>query len=160
MGRAYFFIRVSSRAFAVAFWVGFGLCYCESQLPPPIENLRERLTLGVSYFNREYFFEAHDAWEELWMEAREATSRDLFHGLVNLATGFYHYRMHNFSGMQSQLQKGRAKLANLPPRCHGIELENLLRQVEAFIGITSPREDAVPLPQIVFHPEELLEPAR
>jgi predicted metal-dependent hydrolase len=75
-----------------------------------IEKMLERLARGIDFFNREYFFEAHDEIEELWMDARKKQERELFHGLVNMATGFYHYRMHNFSGMRSQLLKGFAKL--------------------------------------------------
>jgi predicted metal-dependent hydrolase len=89
-----------------------------------IENLRERLEQGIDLFNREYFFEAHDAFEELWMEARELNQRELFHGLVNVATGFYHYRMGNRKGMQSQLQKGADKLSQVPPCCLGVNIKN------------------------------------
>lgn len=122
------------------------------------QNLRERLTRGIDYFNREYFFEAHDEIEELWMDARNAVERNLFHGLVNLATGFYHFRMHNFAGMQSQLKKGVDKLSQLPGRCYGVEVEKLLQRVRLYIR--TPAQPAVfpePLPQIAFHPEEIPE---
>lgn len=102
-------------------------------VPLPIENLPERLQRGSDYFNREYFFEAHDVFEELWMEAREAETRELFHGLVNIATGFYHYRMHNLAGMQSQLRKGAARLRALPKCCQGVAVEHLLEQVVPFM---------------------------
>ncbi len=122
-------------------------------MPEPIENLDERLKQGVDYFNREYFFEAHDALEELWMEAREAVSRDLFHGLVNLATGFYHFRMNNFVGMQSQLQKGLAKLEKLPSPCHGVALAPLVSCVKSFIGLAPANAHvAPPLPRIFVQP--------
>lgn len=98
-----------------------------------IENLHARLEEGFDFFNREYFFEAHDALEELWMEAREQTQRDLFHGLVNIATGFYHYRMGNRKGMQSQLQKGVDKLSQVPPRCFGVNVEKLLHDARPYI---------------------------
>lgn len=98
-----------------------------------IENLHERLEEGINFFNREYFFEAHDALEELWMEGREQTQRDLFHGLVNIATGFYHYRMGNRAGMQSQLQKGVDKLSQVPARCLGVNIEKLLHDVQPYI---------------------------
>lgn len=121
-----------------------------------IENLRERLEAGIDFFNREYFFEAHDALEELWMEAREQTQRDLFHGLVNIATGFYHYRMGNRKGVQSQLQKGVDKLSQLPPRCFGVNVEKLLQEVQPYIQkeylqATFPE----PLPKIKFEIEAL-----
>lgn len=117
-------------------------------MPLPLENLRERVARGADYFNREYFFEAHDEFEELWMEAREAESRELFHGLVNLATGFYHYRMNNLAGMRSQLHKGVARLRNLPQHCHGVAVERLLQQVAPFLeGVISdtPRPQTLPL---------------
>lgn len=117
-----------------------------------IENLRQRLTEGIDFFNREYFFEAHDTIEELWMDAREQTQRNLFHGLVNIATGFYHYRMGNRHGMQSQLQKGVNKLSQVPPRCLGINVEKLLKEVLPYI---QPAYEQTafhePLPQIEFN---------
>lgn len=125
-------------------------------MPEPIENLTERMAQGAAFFNREYFFEAHDAFEELWMEAREPVSRDLFHGLVNLATGFYHFRMENFAGMQSQLHKGLAKLGKLSSPCYGVALASLLEQARQFIGISPENMPALPaLPQIVFQAEAL-----
>ncbi|MDZ7269121.1 MAG: DUF309 domain-containing protein [candidate division KSB1 bacterium] len=121
-----------------------------------LTNLRARLARGIDLFNREYFFEAHDELEELWLDARTPVERNLFHGLVNIATGFYHYRMHNLKGMQSQLHKGMQKLAQVPDRCCGVEVAALLRSVQPYHA--SPPTLASlpePLPQITFHPEEL-----
>jgi hypothetical protein len=121
-----------------------------------IENLHARLEEGISFFNREYFFEAHDALEELWMEAREQTQRDLFHGLVNIATGFYHYRMGNRKGMQSQLQKGVDKLSQLPPRCFGVNVKKLLHEVQPYIQQEYAQASfPEPLPKIEFSAETL-----
>ena len=121
-----------------------------------IENLQQRLTEGIDFFNREYFFEAHDAIEELWMDAREQTQRDLFHGLVNIATGFYHYRMGNQSGMQSQLQKGAERLSHVPSRCFGVNVERLLEEIRPYIRKEDlPVSFQEPLPKIEFDAEEL-----
>jgi len=120
------------------------------------ENLHERLSAGIDFFNREYFFEAHDAIEELWMDAREQTQRDLFHGLVNIATGFYHYRMGNRNGMQSQLQKGAAKLSHVPPRCFGVNVEKLLLEVQPYLQQEHLQTSfPEPLPKIEFDAEAL-----
>ncbi|MDZ7361789.1 MAG: DUF309 domain-containing protein [candidate division KSB1 bacterium] len=116
-----------------------------------IENLPHRLEEGINFFNREYFFEAHDALEELWMEAREQMQRELFHGLVNIATGFYHYRMGNRAGMQSQLQKGVDKLSQVPARCFGVNVEKLLHEVQPYIQQGyAPASFPEPLPKIEF----------
>jgi predicted metal-dependent hydrolase len=119
-----------------------------------IENLHERIAEGVDFFNREYFFEAHEAFEELWMEAREQMQRDLFHGLVNIATGFYHYRMDNRKGLQSQLQKGVDKLSQVPPLCFRVNIAKLLDQVQPYIQKEYQRKTfPEPLPKIEFNPE-------
>jgi hypothetical protein len=111
---------------------------------------------GIDFFNREYFFEAHDVIEELWMDAREQTQRHLFHGLVNLATGFYHYRMGNRKGMQSQLQKGVEKLLQVPLRCHGVNVEKLLQGVQPYIhGEYAKAIFPEPLPKIEFTADEI-----
>ncbi len=118
----------------------------------------ERLARGIDFFNREYFFEAHDEIEELWMDARHKEHRDLFHGLVNMATGFYHYRMNNFAGMRSQLMKGFAKLSALPPVCMGCNLGKLLDESWPFLHAleSGSRDFPETLPNIEFHREELL----
>jgi predicted metal-dependent hydrolase len=122
-----------------------------------IENLLQRLEEGINFFNREYFFEAHDALEELWMEAREQIQRNLFHGLVNIATGFYHYRMGNRKGMQSQLQKGVDKLSQVPPSCLETNIKKLLQDVQPYI-----QEEYLqavfpePLPKIEFNEKEII----
>jgi len=122
-----------------------------------IENLVERLSRGIDYFNREYFFEAHDEIEELWMEARQRLHRDLFHGLVNMATGFYHYRMNNFKGMQSQLTKGFEKLSSLPMMSMGCNIGKLLDDSRPFLQALERGENKFPerLPIIEFYPEDL-----
>jgi len=121
-----------------------------------IEHLSARLAEGIDFFNREYFFEAHDAIEELWMDAREQTQRDLFHGLVNIATGFYHYRMGNRNGMQSQLQKGVEKLSAVPAIGFGVNVGKLLNEVQPYIQKDhAPSRFPEPLPRIEFDAEAL-----
>jgi hypothetical protein len=123
-----------------------------------IEKMLERLARGIDFFNREYFFEAHDEIEELWMDARKKQERELFHGLVNMATGFYHYRMHNFSGMRSQLLKGFAKLSELPPVCMGCNLSKLLDDSWPFLQALESGTKNFPekLPIIEFPAEDVL----
>lgn len=119
----------------------------------------ERLSRGIDFFNREYFFEAHDEIEELWMDARLKLHRDLFHGLVNMATGFYHYRMNNFKGMQSQLAKGFEKLSTLPNLSLGCNIGKLLSDSLPFLQTVERGERNFPtlLPIIEFYPEEFSE---
>jgi uncharacterized protein len=90
-----------------------------------MEGLFER---GAEEFNRQFFFEAHDTWEELW---RETTgSHKLFYqGLIQTAVGFYHLSNGNYKGACSQFGKALAKLEQYLPAYHGINTQQLAERV-------------------------------
>jgi predicted metal-dependent hydrolase len=47
------------------------------------------------HFNREYYYEAHDVLESLWLEeGREARAAAFYQGLIQLAGAFVHMRKH------------------------------------------------------------------
>lgn len=52
---------------------------------------------AVARFNRGDYFEAHDAWEELWNEAPEA-ERGFYQGLIQVATALHHMTIGNMRG--------------------------------------------------------------
>lgn len=87
---------------------------------------------GVEYYNSGYFFEAHDVFEEIWMDDREE-SKVFYQGLVQLSTGFYHFIMRNLNGTKSQLSKSIEKLSRYTPVYEGIDVTGLIEQVEAFL---------------------------
>ena len=87
---------------------------------------------GIEYFNSGYFFEAHDTFEEIWMDERGGGVH-FYQGLVQLATGFYHLRMDNLKGAESQLNKGITKLKKYKPEYQNLELTELLNQVAVCI---------------------------
>jgi predicted metal-dependent hydrolase len=80
---------------------------------------------GIEEFNRQYFFEAHDLWEELWMETT-GSDRLFYQGLIQTAVGFYHLTNGNFKGSYSQFGKALAKLEQYLPSYHGIDTESLV----------------------------------
>ena len=94
--------------------------------------MEELFKKGIEYFNTTYYFEAHDTFEEIWMDERGEDVR-FYQGLVQLATGFYHLRMDNLKGAESQLSKGVAKLEKYKPEYRNLELTELLNQVAVCI---------------------------
>ncbi len=94
--------------------------------------MEELFEKGIEYFNSGHFFEAHDTFEEIWMDERGAGVQ-FYQGLVQLATGFYHLRMDNLKGAESQLNKGITKLKKYKPEYQNLELTELLNQVSVCI---------------------------
>jgi len=92
-----------------------------------MQGLFER---GIEEFNRQEFFEAHDTWEELWMETR-GSQRLFYQGLIQMAVGFYHLGNGNYNGASSQMSKAVAKLEGFLPVFDGVrtlELVDRLRE--------------------------------
>src|SRR5438067_3720845 len=85
------------------------------------QTLRE----GVGQFNRGYYFEAHDLFEEVWMGQRGA-DREFLQGLIHVAVGLYHLNGWNLDGARSQLEKGTATLQGLPAEYEGLDVGGLL----------------------------------
>ncbi len=83
---------------------------------------------GIEEFNRQYFFEAHDLWEELWMETT-GQHRLFYQGLIQTAVGFYHLSNDNYKGACSQFSKALSKLEHYLPVFHGIDTSSLINGV-------------------------------
>jgi len=84
----------------------------------------ERLARGVELFNHQRFFDAHDAWEELWVDLA-GPDRLFVQGLIQAAVGLYHRGNGNFRGARSQLSRSLDKLGRFPPGHHGIDTAGL-----------------------------------
>jgi uncharacterized protein len=64
---------------------------------------------GVELFNSGKFFEAHEAWEEIWLTESEP-DKTFLQGMIQVAAAFHHHGRGNERGMQSLLAAGLAKL--------------------------------------------------
>lgn len=94
--------------------------------------LNEQYLNGIRLFNQGEYWHAHEAWEDCW---REATGSDaiFFKGIIQAAAALVHWQRGNPTGLQRNWRKSYAKLTTLPPVMHGIVLETLIRDMEAFV---------------------------
>lgn len=118
-----------------------------------MQGLFER---GVEEFNGQFFFEAHDTWEELWMQTT-GPHRLFYQGLIQVAVGFYHLSNGNYKGACSQFGKAIAKLEHYLPAYHGIETAQLIGRVRDWLqdaerlkGGAAVEIDESKFPQIEF----------
>lgn len=73
----------------------------------------ELLTRGQDLFNEERFFDAHEAWEELW-HVENGRDRAFVQGLIQVAAHFVHVKKGNWSGAKSVAGLALEKL-KIPP---------------------------------------------
>jgi hypothetical protein len=91
--------------------------------------MRDLLLKGIENFNRGSFFEAHDLWEELWVETR-GEERQFYQGLIQTAVGLYHHGNRNYRGASSQFGKALLKLQRFCPSYQGVDTQQLVQDVE------------------------------
>src|SRR5215831_14859692 len=92
------------------------------------------LERGIELFNRGLYWEAHEAWEEVWMPDRYGPDRGFYKGLIQVAAGCLHYRRHNRRGAINKLRSGTEYLRPYLPRHRGVDLAALVAQAEACLA--------------------------
>lgn len=101
---------------------------------------QQEFNKGVELYNSGYYFEAHDAFEEIWMDAR-GRDKVFLQALVQLATGTYHLRMKNFKGATSQLSKCLSKLKDFSPSYRALKISEILKWINELIEIIPKESD-------------------
>lgn len=102
---------------------------------------------GIGFFNGARFFEAHEAWEDVW-RAAPAEQKRFWQGLVQLAVAFHHHSTGNRVGMRSVLERGIRNLDGYPNDFCGIKLLSLKRSVEQWREALDTLQPPPSLPRI------------
>lgn len=99
-------------------------------------NLPQPFLRGVTLFNTEQFFAAHEAWEELWLTAQGA-ERQFLHALIQTAAALHHVQRGNLTGAASVWQRARTKLNLVPQEMMGLSVSQLQQACETFFSAAS-----------------------
>lgn len=90
-----------------------------------MEHFPEQYRQGIDFFNRGEYFDAHDAWEELWTETLDE-SRDFYQGLIQMAVSLLHFEGGNYGGAMKLYHSSRKYLAAYRGGWLGVDVERLL----------------------------------
>lgn len=96
--------------------------------PPPPE-----LTRAIEQLNAGELFEQHETLEPLWRATREPV-RDLYHGILQVGVGLYHWSRGNHHGATVLLAEGIERLRPFAPSCQGVDVARLLADASALRG--------------------------
>ncbi len=95
---------------------------------------------GIDLFNSGRFWDAHEAWEEVWMPDRKAPDAGFYKGLIQIAAGCLHYGRHNRRGAVNKWRSGADYLRPYLPSNHGVRLGPLVSTVDGFLAAMKPHE--------------------
>ncbi len=87
------------------------------------------LAHGARLFNAKRYFDAHEAWEDLWRPMRGA-ERDFFRGLINLAVAMKKAAEENPDGLLRLLDRASSMLRPYAPTHRNVDVTALLAALE------------------------------
>jgi uncharacterized protein len=88
---------------------------------------------GLEAFNSAHFYDAHEHWEEVWLETPNPDKKFL-QGLIQVAAAFHHYSRANLHGTRNLLRAGLLKLDCFPEVHGGLEIEELREAVREWLA--------------------------
>ena len=100
--------------------------------------MSDRLKDGIIFFNAGRYFDAHEAWEDMWRSTR-GPLRLFYQGLVHAAVGLHHLQRGNLRGAAAQLQKSISKLQQYPDGFCGIDNAKLIADLRLIQSKMSPQ---------------------
>lgn len=86
---------------------------------------------GIRLFNRGFYFECHDVWEDIWSGAK-GKNKIFYQALIMSAVSLYHFGNENLEGALSCLQKALAQFSQLPQTFLGFDINGFIGQMQRF----------------------------
>ncbi|HWC32886.1 MAG TPA: DUF309 domain-containing protein [Actinomycetota bacterium] len=93
--------------------------------------LEENHRLGIAHFDAGRFFQAHEAWETAWKQAKGEDDEEFFKGLSQLGAGYVHYRRGNAHGAHTLIRRGLSRIRPYGPSHRGVAVEAVADAAEA-----------------------------
>ncbi len=116
--------------------------------PTPLSE-EAAISHGIELFNSRRFFDAHEAWEAVWLKASEPDKKFL-QGLIQISAAFHHHSRGNHEGMESLLRAGLIKIQHAPPNHRGMDFHAIRAAAGAWLAAIESGGELDPrkLPQI------------
>ncbi len=108
-------------------------------------RLDPRFQQAVDLFNRRAWYEAHDAFEEIWHETA-GPERRLLQGILQIAVAHVHLDRGNLRGATILLGEGVGRLSCAQPGDLGLDLPSVRDQARLRLEALQQETDPVVLP--------------
>ena len=109
----------------------------------------ENYDKGIRLFNRQKFFEAHEAWEEIWRRTTDEEDKTFLQGLIQAAAFFVHVQKKDGSGLDLY-QAAAEKLQHYRRGYWGADIEKFLESFRIIREKIEKQEEIKDYPQLVL----------
>ena len=103
---------------------------------------------GIELFNDCEYFDAHDAWEELWAEY-QGPLRQFYQGLIQAAVCLHHFGNGNTRGARKLLHSSTKYLQQYCPHQEGLDLDKFLAEMQTCCAEIVASEEEYPKVELV-----------
>ncbi len=107
----------------------------------------ERFRRGTEEFNTGQFYEAHESWEEMWLEA-DGNEKLFLQGLIQIAAGYVKTDMGGRSGALKLFERGAVKVEQFGPAEYAATTRALLAAVSADVQRLQSAADPISLADV------------
>lgn len=109
---------------------------------------------GIDWFNFGYYWEAHEAWESVWLSCgRTGPLADFLKALIHLAAAGVKLREGRGDGAAGHARRAEALFASLAaPRVMGLDLNNLIENARQTAGLVPLPAERTPAPVEIVLP--------
>ena len=83
---------------------------------------------GIDAFNDRCFYDAHEYWEELWLDYKLEDAY-FIQGLIQLAVSYFHLFNNNLNGARSMMRKCLGKFEGVE-MARGMDINELKKQIK------------------------------
>src|SRR6266496_3485324 len=83
-------------------------------------DFKKHFLEGVDHFNSRRFWEAHEAWETLWLSA-ESDLEQFLQGLIQVAAAYHHIQRGTYRGAPRLFAAGLKRLEPFPMLYCGLD---------------------------------------
>ena len=87
----------------------------------------ELFNKGMIAFNNRQFYDAHEFWEDLWLNYKLEDAK-FVQGLIQLAVSYFHFFNNNLNGARSMMKKCLTKFESYQ-RVRGMDVISLKTQI-------------------------------
>ena len=98
-----------------------------------INNFEDSLLVALNLFNNHQWYEAHDAFEEIWNSV-DGDERQVIQGILQVSVSQFHLSKGNLNGATILLGEGLGRIKTRTDINLGIDLESLCLCLEEILN--------------------------
>lgn len=112
---------------------------------------QKKLIEGLTLFNEQKFYEAHEAIEEIWLHWK-GNEKFFLQGLIQLAASFHHFSKRKNKESMIAFYRAKLKLMKFSNFYFGIKIKKIIRESEFFFTQHTKIKEKLSDPSLIKFP--------